>query len=244
MSAVFVGGDAADFLSATAPVTTFPVSVACWFKTSDVTGGYTAVSLADNATNGDWFRLEARGDVGGDPVRWDVRGTGTGPGSEQGATSTSYSANVWNHALGVSSGDTSHTAYLNGAGKQTGTIQVNPLNVNSLAIGVLNRSSQVNWFDGKIAEVAVWNAVLDDTDAATLAAGAPATAVKLANLQFYATLLSSAVDVIAARSITNNSSVTFDGADHPTITSSSSVYNLRRLALIPGCVPGQPLRSY
>lgn len=243
MSAVFVAGDAADYLSANAPVTAYPLSVSCWFKSDDVTGGYTAVSLADSATNADWWRLEARGDVGGDPVRWDVRGTGTGSSADTAVTTAGYSASTWTHALGVSSSDSSHTAYINGGNKNTITTQVNPLSINLLAIGVLGRASPVNWFGGKIAEVAIWNTALGDADAVSLAAGTPASSVQAGSLVFYATLLSSAVDSIGGITITNNSSVSFDSGDHPTITAGSSIPPRILSRLQPGRVLGAALRS-
>jgi hypothetical protein len=144
----------------------------------------------------------------------------------------------------VSSSDSSHTVYLDGGGKITITTQINPQSVDQLAIGVLNRASPVNWFDGKLAEVAVWDVALSDADAVTLAGGTPASSVSGADCLFYADLRSNAVDLIAAATITNNGSVAFDAGDHPPVSAGSSVFNIRRFAHVPGCVPGMPLRSY
>jgi hypothetical protein len=223
MSAIFVAGDTSDCLTTPAPVSAYPLSISIWIKAADVTGGYTAASLVDTATNADWWRVEARGDVGGDPARWDVRGTGTGSPADTAASSTSYTANTWHHVLCVSSSDSSHTVYLDGGGKITITTQINPQSVDQLAIGVLNRASPVNWFDGKLAEVAVWDVALGDADAVTLAGGAVASSVSGADCLFYADLRSNAVDLIAAATITNNGSVAFDAGDHPPVSSGPAI---------------------
>jgi hypothetical protein len=241
MSAIFVAGDTSDYLSAAPPVTAYPVTISVWFKTSNLTDHQAMVTIGDTGGGDDFWECAC---VGDDNLRYDLRGTGGGVPSNVVDTTAGFTGGTWNHCMVRSSASDNHKIFLNGANAATMTSDILIQSIDILAIGVLARNSNSRWFDGKLAEVSVWDVALSDADAVTLAGGAVASAVSGADCQFYADLRSNAVDLIAAATITNNGSVAFDSGDHPPVSAGSSVFNIRRFAHVPGCVPGMPLRSY
>ena len=53
----------------TAPVTTYPFTIAGWFKSTDLANLQVIVQLSDDSLNNQW-RVMARGDIGGDPLEF------------------------------------------------------------------------------------------------------------------------------------------------------------------------------
>lgn len=92
-------------------------------------------------------------------------------GSVATATGT-ISVGTWTHACAVFASSTSRAAYFNGGGKGTNATASTPASINRTSIGVIDSSTQTNSYDGSIAEAALWNIALSDTDVASLAAGA------------------------------------------------------------------------
>lgn len=96
-----------------------PISMVAHFNPDDVTGEYTIASLGNNGSSG-YYRLEARGSAGGDPVRAS-KDNDAGSGEVIANTSSGYSASAW-HIAGANFGsDTSRDAFINGGNKGSNT---------------------------------------------------------------------------------------------------------------------------
>jgi hypothetical protein len=192
-------GTTSRLVSATTPVTATPLTLACWANLVNATALHCLVSVSDSAAGVDYFRLDADGSAGGDPVRVEARRN-----TNQGvATSSSgFTANTWFHACGVFTGDTSRAAFVNGANKGTNATSAIPTGIDRIGIGVLARSSLANFSNGMIAEVGIWNAALTDADVASLAKGASPLMIRPESLVFYAPLSSTNLEFRAALALT------------------------------------------
>jgi hypothetical protein len=123
------------------------------------------------------------------------------------------SANTWQHALAVCPTSNTAAVYLNGGSKATGSL--NPTTpIESLTLS--NTSSSAF----SVAEAAIWNAELDDTDAAILAAGVSPLLVRPRNLVYYAPLIRAAQDIRRGVALTATGTPTV--TDHPRMIYPSS----------------------
>ena len=205
------------YLSATsAPVTTWPLTMACWFNVVNATTQYALVTLGKTGAN-ERFVLQAAGHLAGDPVATNYLDSIS---TNYRADSTSgFSANAWSHACGVHTSASSRTAYLNGgsAGSNTSTATLSNSGLNLTYIGAQLDGSNptLQPTSGLIAEVGIWNAALTAAEIASLADGMTCDKVRPQSLVFYAPLVRSLQDVRGGLTITNNNTATV--AAHPRV---------------------------
>lgn len=192
-------GSSQYMLTSTTPVTAVPLTIACWANLPNVTTRYALMSVSDSGGDNNYFRLEAAGDVAGDPIRVSTVNTST----VTAATSTSFTASTWFHACGVFAGVASRAVYLNGGGVGTNSSSLTPTSIDRIGIGVLAKSTLANHISGSIAECAIWNIDLTAAEAASLAAGFSPRLIRPANLVFYAPLVRNITDVRGGITITN-----------------------------------------
>ncbi len=76
-------------------------------------------------------------------------------------------------------------------------------------------TSGIQFCDGRIAEVGIWNAALTAAEIASLAKGMACDKIRPQSLVFYAPLIREIQDVRGARTITNNNAATV--ATHPRV---------------------------
>ncbi len=186
MARTFNGTDTSLDLTS-AVVSAYPITIACWCNIDNITAQHFLVSIADTAGDSEYVALIAKGDVGGDPIRWGVVSV-TDPSVNAAAdTSTGYSAGVWHHACGVSESALVHHAYIDGGskGSDTSTDENFPVSVDATSIGRLVRLNPAAYTAGKIAEVGIWDVVLTDGEVKGLAAGLSPVTVRPANLVSY-----------------------------------------------------------
>jgi hypothetical protein len=124
-----------------------------------------------------------------------------------------FSANVWNHAVHVSTSTTSRFGALNGiiSGVDTTSLTVNTFTrftIGSIAVGA-------SPMDGLLAEVGIWNVALTADEIASLAKGMTCDKVRPQSLVFYAPLVRELQDVRGGLTITNNNTATV--ANHPRV---------------------------
>ena len=214
MAYEFNGTD--QFLSmASAPVTTMPLTMACWFNSTNTTTPQALICI--NATaSANRYTMSARGDLAGDPIRIAAVGT-TGSGVSADTTS-GYSSGVWTHSCGVFTSSTSRTAYINGGSSLTNTTNVAVVGIIQASIGAQRYNlfpSGTSFTTGLIAEVGIWNAALTAAEIASLAKGMTCDKVRPQNLVFYAPLVRDLIDPKGGLAITNNGGATV--ATHPRI---------------------------
>jgi hypothetical protein len=198
-----------------APVTAWPLTMACWFNTSNATNNQVLMHLGDLSSTAR-FLLGAAGGLAGDPVNFAVANDTNVFNSAE--TTTGYSINTWTHACGVQSSNTSRKAYINGGssaentgstGTQSGIDSV------TIALQRFNNVTTANRFTGQIAECGIWSAALTDAEIASLAKGMTCDKVRPQSLVFYAPLVRDLIDYKGGLTITNNNTATV--ANHPRV---------------------------
>jgi hypothetical protein len=193
---------------ASAPVTTMPLTFACWFNSTNTTDAQVLMCV-NAASSPNRITMSARGDLAGDPIRIAAVGT-TGSGVSADTTS-GFSSGVLTHACGVFTSSGSRTAYINGGSSATNTTGVAVSGIIQASIGLQRYNlfpSGQRFFNGSIAEVGIWNAALTPAEVASLAKGMTCDKVRPQSLVFYAPLVRDLIDQKAARAITNNNGAT------------------------------------
>lgn len=143
-----------------------PMSLGCWFNSDDAAAGQALISLSTAAANTNSLILYARGDVAGDPVQLNIN---DGAGDTVNST-TGYSVNTWHHACGVIASATDRRVFIDGGSKATTTVSRSPT-VDRFSVGRFGGLASGSFMSGRIAEVALWNAALDDAEVAALGKG-------------------------------------------------------------------------
>jgi hypothetical protein len=119
-------------------------------------------------------------------------------------------ANVWNHYGGVFSSGTSRTPYTNGVAGAENTTSVAAITPTVTNIGAfyLGTSIPIQFFDGRLAEVGIWNVALTAAEMASLAKGITCDKIRPQSLVFYAPLVRDLIDQKGGLTITNNNGAT------------------------------------
>jgi hypothetical protein len=167
------------------PLSAYPFSMACWFRSDSITVNQTLMQLQDKDSTSPRQYLRCAGAVASDPVQ---AVTATSGSTQTASTSTSYTAATWHHACGVWASDTSRAAYLNGGGKGTNATSRtfnSGAGMDSVTIGCAGHSTPDNFTDGRIAYAAIWNVALSDAEVALLAGGDHPLAVQGAAVVAY-----------------------------------------------------------
>ena len=195
--------------STAAPVTAVPLTLAGWFYfTTDTVNG---VIIAIDSTGGTHrWQLSALGLNVGDPIAAQCIAATT----SEAFSSTGFSVNTWTHGCAVFNASGGSAIYINGGSKVTASSVPTPSGMNNLSIGCRwSGGSRAGFFQGRLAEVGVWNAELNDSEALSLARGRAPNRVRPDSLKFYAPLVRQLIELKGAT--LNNSGATV--ADHPRI---------------------------
>lgn len=112
-------------------------------------------------------------------------------GGENAYTANQCNVGAWNHGAAVFASETSRTPYLNGTAGTNGTVSVVVTNSPNVIVGVRWQGTTAGfgtsgWFDGDIADAAIWNVALTAAEIASLAAGASPLTIRPQSLVFYA----------------------------------------------------------
>jgi hypothetical protein len=193
------------FLSFNSPLSQGPLTISVWFKktvteTSNLFVMYSGdvrVALV-TADDGRVILLE-----------FDTASSTAG-------STTTYALNSWNHVCGVIASSTSRTIYLNGGGSFTNTGLRSATGMTSARVGSSHLGSGGGGsLNGDVAELAIWNAALTQSEVSTLSKGIMSDRVRNENLIFYSPLIRNLQDVKGALPITNNNGATV--SIHPRI---------------------------
>lgn len=152
------------------------------YPVTDGAAIYRALALYNNAS-GDGYFIRVRGDLGGDPLSCYVVDQLVADGVANSAAPVTF--NAWQHAGAVFASVTSRTIYLKGVRTAGDADDVTGLDApDRIRIGGM----AARWWDGGMAEVAIWQATLVAAEMAALAAGAHPKTIRPASLRFYAPL--------------------------------------------------------
>lgn len=198
-------GTSARIHVSSAVVTATPYTMACWFRTTNMT--QVSALLTSSSVSTQYSTLFFRGDVASDPIDILIEAGGA---QNVARSTTGCTSGQWHHACGVFTSAASRTVYLDGGSSATNTASSNPT-LNQTEIGAWRSSS---WFSGDIAEVGFWNAALTAAEVASLAKGVTPALVRPQNLLPHLELIREVIDVRRGTAFTD---VNTTAAAHPRI---------------------------
>lgn len=185
---------------ASAPVTAAPFTIACWFRPTTLTADRGIISI-DSGANSIYYLYSS-----GTTLSYFVRQAN---GANQNITSGALNSNTWSHVCAVESSSSNRVLYNNGTAGTAGSTNLTP-SVNEMRIAAArsNTNSIIQWSQGQIMDVAVWNAALTAAEVASLSKGFSPSLVQPGSLVFYAPLIRDLIDYAASATITNNNTAT------------------------------------
>ena len=195
------------FLEVGSAVVNRPCTMAVWAYLDNVilprdlvsVSSKTALAVLRLNVNGTQFRIADQGNVNA------VANGGT------------VSANVWNHYAGVFVSGSSRTPYTNGVAGAENTTTVAAITPTFTNIGAFyaGTATAIQFMDGLIAEVGIWNAALTVAEIASLSKGMICDKIRPQSLVFYAPLVRDLNDQKGGLTIINNNGATV--AAHPRV---------------------------
>jgi len=193
--------------TASAPATTTPLTLACWFRPTNVADTRFVLSLGA-ATANDAHSIYHGSD--------NLFAVSTDTASNQSVISIAGLSNTWIHACAVFSANNNRQIYANGAAGTANTTTRNPANIAAFRIGSVYFGGAIGFYaNANIAEVGVWNAALTAAEVASLAKGMTPDKIRPQNLVFYAPLVRNLINAKGGLTITNNNGATV--ATHPRV---------------------------
>lgn len=189
-----------------------PVTLACWFKTTDTTNNQTLMALSASAATASLqeIHLGAAGGTAGDPVRAYVA---DGSAAGQAVSSTGYSSGVWHHACGVFTAVNSRAAFIDGGSKGTDANSRTPAGIDQATMGARVQATTISLLTGNIAEAGIWDVALTDDEVASLAKGFSPLLIRPTSLVAYWPLIgkySPEIDVVGGFGMTITSATVGD----------------------------------
>jgi hypothetical protein len=155
------------------PITSLPFTMSCWFRTPSAPRSTSRVLLEIGSSGSSGYRLVIPANQTFIRANHFVSGT-----AQTADTATnSIVANTWIHCAGVFSSNSSRSVFISTASSATNTQTISAANPSSFSIAV-STAFNVNYFDGDIADIGVWNTALDSNDIASLAKGISCTKVR------------------------------------------------------------------
>lgn len=158
------------------------VTLACWARAA-VLGG-TMINLSDATGNSGGLRLIQLGTG--------TRGTSIASGnvaSTIDTTTGTATVGTWGHHCAVFT-TAARSAYFNGANKATLTASSTASGFTRTQVGARRAASATDsFFNGKLAEIGVWNVVLTDAEIASLGKGVSCALIRPQSLVLYAPMI-------------------------------------------------------
>lgn len=220
MSLLFDSSGSEYVYTNTQPLTVKPVTISAWFKSTTIAGDGVICAISNNSD--EYFMIQARGSQAGDPVAALEYATGW-----EWASSDGFTADTWHHATGTFVSAIERSAFLDGTGKN---IDIDSMDVNfSLLSKIIVGSykSSTGFFDGKIAEVAVWSTELTDAQILRIGSGTLPSEVESGSLVAYWKLRGNYLDSSGNNNTLSvgNGTPSFDISDNPDVFN-YPIYNL------------------
>jgi hypothetical protein len=159
-----------------------PLTMACWF--SAATLGVVGIPMSI-CTNGGNARHQLQQDSTNRLDLYSVESGGTFANSS-GTNGEIAAAGTWYHAAGVLAAGNSRTGYFNGVAHSANATSLTVSGLDRTLIGARISGGAVgSYFNGSIAEAAVWSVALDAAEIAALAKGFSPTLVMPSALVAY-----------------------------------------------------------
>jgi hypothetical protein len=196
-----------------AVVSAYPATFSCWINPTSAATNYTSISIDEKASVGgqDSFRqIPASSAI----CRTQVVTNGTAVNCD---STGAFQVGQFRNLVSVFGSATSRRSYLSGGFVGTNATSNTPTTLDTTNIGSRwITSAQSIFYSGLMAEVAIWNCALNDTDARNIAAGMSAAFVRPESLVLYLPLRGDTLDrSIFGRFFTNTACV--PNSSHPNI---------------------------
>jgi len=176
--ALTFNGSSAKLVSSASPVTAFPFSLFAWIKPSSTTVTGMAIGLGNGSGNNE---VAAYPD-GSNGVKLHSRTTS---GTSNSLVATTSQQASWQPVLVVYENTTTRRIYYSSGAVVLTTISTSdssPSTFTRMAVGVRPSTGTTLYFNGDIAEVAIWDAALGQTEFDLLAGGDEPETVAVADL--------------------------------------------------------------
>jgi len=186
-------------------ITDYPFTMACWFKVASIPASRMLMYVGDKDSGRMWQGMFLEHDTA-----YPGRAYSRSESETSIAISTgSVTMNQWQHLCCVFPSSASRSAFVNGGNKGTNSTSVSISGLDRTCIGRFGDASPSGYFDGPIAEAAVWDAALTDAEVASLAAGFSPLLIRPANLVAYWPLVRDAdIDIVGGYDLTAYNSPT------------------------------------
>lgn len=207
--AIDFNGTTAYIEATSAVATAVPLTMAAWFYADSNTVNQTILGLTASGATNARFTLQCQ-NTG--YLRAAVQAGGSTAGAD---TTATINTGAWQHGAAVFTGNASRTVYLDGANNATNTTSLTPSSaaLNRTNVGTQWRNqARENYFDGRVAEAAIWNVALNASEVASLVTGIRPSLVRPQSLIFYAPLIRDVIDFRGGLSLTANSTTVIE---HP-----------------------------
>ena len=178
-----LNGNGSDYIQATASLFSYPFTINFWFYPTVSAVGTLVMFALHNTTDNQRFTLQ----INTTTSRLQFNAFTTA--NANAVASANYTLNSWNMATAVGTSSTSRTVYINGNNAVTNnttrviTTPTRWLLASNYSAGIIPQ------YEGRISEVGIWNAALNQTDITSLYRGSKATLVRPTNLKVYAPLI-------------------------------------------------------
>jgi hypothetical protein len=171
------------------------VATICMIQDDDANAHYEAIYIINDGT------IRAQVADGGASGRADSVNT--------------YSASAWNHAFASFISTTSRKVQLNGGTMYTNTTSKSPAGIDVLTIGGRNAAPDDGLFDGKLAEIGIWDTELTTAEAFILSKGVSPLLVRPGNLVAYYPFVGGTLNDRAASNALTDTGTTTAAAHSP-----------------------------
>lgn len=189
----------------------YPFTWACWhYPIGNLGLPQTQMWIGDSTTTWPFLATQLQGNVASDPLRFAAIADVTGV-SANAQTANGMTENVWNHVVGIGISATSRIAVLNGnwASRGTNTTSRPFPTVNSITLGMRGDSTPATPMTGRLAEVAIWDIDLSQTEVERLYNGRlNAFSVRPDHLVFYAPLYRDLMDYMSGTLLVQGANLT------------------------------------
>ncbi len=198
-------GTSSCIVTASTLVTATPLTMACWFYVDNNAQNGTLMHIGNSASSHRFVIT-----TNGTSITFNC----IAPTPASAISAATIPVGTWQHAAAVSISSTSRFIYLNGGGKVQNTTSRVPTGLNNIAIGATNSATRQIFFQGKIAEAAIWNEALTDDEVLSLSKGFAPSLVRPSNLKFYNRCIQRSQDLYGGLNLTE---VDLTNFDHPRI---------------------------
>jgi len=164
-----------------AVVATTPLTMACFFRSTDTANTQVLMSIVDSSVANHGFWLMLRGATGGDPVAARAYAGGLGTAN----SAVGYSLNIWQHACGVFVESELRFVLVDGGNIGTNVNNLTPAGLDRTSIGRAGDSTPDFYIAGEIEGAAIWNVALTRQEIWLHACGVPAPFIRPQNLIYW-----------------------------------------------------------